>query len=226
VISARGGIDTVNGAGGNDIILAGIDNDNINQSAGDAGRDFVDGDVGTDTYTLTGTAAAENFEILTRAAAISAGFNDLHSTTEIAITRNGVIIAELDNVEEIVVNTLNTTINDGNGQVNGGSNGGDNIVVTGDFTTTSLNYSTITVNGGTGTDTVDITGLSSDHRLVFNTNGGGDQVIGTVRPQDVVDTNGRAGHHEPAGFGENGPWSIHLLGASSADSDFLRWDAD
>jgi Ca2+-binding RTX toxin-like protein len=190
LIHARAGNDTVNGAGGNDILLGANGNDTINQSAGDAGSDYIDGGAGTDTYVLTGTAAAEVFQVLTRAAALTAGFTNLHPTSEIVVTRDGLVIAELDNVEEIIVNTLNMTVNDGNGVVNSGANGGDTITVVGDFTQTSLNYSTITVNGGSGTDTVDISGLSSAHRLVFNTNGGEDQVLGTLRPQDVVDTAG------------------------------------
>ena len=53
------------------------------------------------------------------------------------------------------------------------------------FATTSLDYSTISINGSTASDTVDITGLTSDHRVVFASNGGSDTVIGTPRPQDV-----------------------------------------
>ncbi len=63
---------------------------------------------------------------------------------------------------------------------------GDTISVVGDFTTTSLRYNTITVEGSTALDTVDISGLTSAHRVVFNTNGGGDTIVGPVRPQDVV----------------------------------------
>ena len=216
IISARNGNDIVNGAGGNDIILAGTANDTINQSAADAGRDFVDGGTGLDTYVLTGTAAAEAFEVLTRAAAQSAGFADLHSTTEIVITSNGAIIAELDNVEEITINTLNTTANDGNGVVNSGANGGDTITVIGDFTQTSRDYSTIRVNGGRGTDTVDISGLDSAHRIVFTTNGGDDQVIGTLRPQDVVDANGSM-----AAFGDD-PQVGRFFHAMSSRVDSVR----
>lgn len=218
IISARGGNDTVDGAGGNDIILAGTGDDIINQSAAGAGRDFVDGGVGLDTYVLTGTAAAEAFQILTRVEAINAGFADLHSTTEIVITNNGTVIAELDNIEEITVNTLNTTINDGNGVVNGGANGGDTIAVIGDFTVTSLNYSTITVNGGAATDTVDITGLESAHRIVFTTNGGDDQVIGDLRPQDIVDDTAMTGN----AFGEL-PES-RIFHAAFSRFDTLRLD--
>lgn len=48
------------------------------------------------------------------------------------------------------------------------------------------------MNGGRGADTVNISGLTSEHRLVFNAGGGNDQVIGDLRPQDVVNMgNGR-----------------------------------
>jgi hypothetical protein len=106
------------------------------------------------------------------------------------VTRNGTaaanIIAELDNIEEITVNALDTTVNDGNGVVNGGLNGGDTINIIGDFTETSLDFNTITIGGTAGNDVVNIAGLTSAHRIVFNTAGGTDSVVGTLRPQDVV----------------------------------------
>ena len=62
---------------------------------------------------------AETFRIYTRAAAISAGIAvSGNADTEIVITRtvglNTTVIAELDNIEEITVNALNTTANNGN----------------------------------------------------------------------------------------------------------------
>jgi Calx-beta domain/RTX calcium-binding nonapeptide repeat (4 copies) len=192
------GNDTLNGGFGNDTLNGGVGADTINGGDGDDlivqgsidGRDFVDGGVGSDTFQLNGTAAAETFRIYTRVAALAAGITGLNANTEIVITRNGTnnasIVAELDNIEEITVNTLNTTANDGNGVVNSGLNGGDTISVFGDFTQTSLNYSTITINGGTGNDTVDISALTSAHRIVFTTSGGTDTVVGALRPQDVV----------------------------------------
>ena len=60
----------------------------------------------------------------------------------------------------------------------------------GNFTGTSLNFSTITINGNSGNDTVDISPLTSAHRIVFTSNGGVDTVIGG-RAQDVVDMNDR-----------------------------------
>jgi hypothetical protein len=59
----------------------------------------------------------------------------------------------------------------------------------GDFNQTSLNFNTIRVNGTNASDTVDITGLQSEHRIVFTGNGGADNVVGGLRPQDVFVTN-------------------------------------
>jgi len=76
------------------------------------------------------------------------------------ITRNGTdtawVIAELDNIEEIEIDSLVATANNGNGVVDGGASGGDTIIVVGDFATTSLDYSTITINGSASNDTADI----------------------------------------------------------------------
>ena len=190
IILGRNGADEINGGAGNDIILGGAGADTITQSAANAGNDFVDGGAGVDTYVINGTIGAETYEILTRAAATSLGVTGLHANTEIVIRRNGVIFSELDNVEEIIVNGTSTTLNNGDGQVNGGSLGGDTVLVQGNFNETSLNFSTITVNGGRGADVVDISQLSSAHRLVFNANGGSDQFLGTLRPQDVFNEAG------------------------------------
>ena len=195
ILSGGAGTDAINGGAGNDIIDGGADNDTITQLSTD-GRDFIDGGANLDTYQLNGVVAAETFNIYTRAAFLGIPANAavvLNPNTEIVVTRNGTgganIIAELDNIEEITVNTLNTTINSAipNGVLESGVNGGDTINVFGDFTQTSLDYNTITINGTGATDTVNISDLTSAHRIVFNGNGGFDNVIGTLRPQDVFD---------------------------------------
>ncbi len=200
------GNDSINGGAGNDIIHGGDGNDTITQVS-TQGRDFVDGGAGTDTYQLNGVAGAETFNIYTRTAWLAIAGNtadQLFANTEIVVTRNGTsnafVIAELDNIEEITVNALNTTANNGNGVVDGGASGGDTINVIGDFNApeTSLNFSTITVNGGRGNDTVNITGLTSDHRIIFNGGGGNDGVIGELRPQDIINLGaGTAGNARP-----------------------------
>src|SRR5690606_1559586 len=124
--------------------------DTITQTGGTGGRDFVDGGEGVDTYQLNGVAGPETFTIYTRAAgtAAIAGLA-MAATTEIVIARNGLVIAELDNIEEIRVNTMQGTSPGGS---NGGSNGGDLIQVVGDFNDTSLNFNTITIDGSAADD--------------------------------------------------------------------------
>jgi Ca2+-binding RTX toxin-like protein len=201
IILGGDGADNIN-AGANvanttETVDAGGDNDTINQLSTD-GRDFIDGGTGLDTYRLAGVAAAEAFTIYTRAAALAVlpaipGIATLNAATEIIVTRTvaGVttIISELDNVEEIVINnTLDVSANDGNGTPNGGPVGTDTVTIVGDFTQTSLDYSTITIDGSEGNDVVDISQLTSAHRIVFRQNGGNDVFVGEIRPQDVVET--------------------------------------
>ncbi|MBB4004415.1 peroxidase family protein [Aurantimonas endophytica] len=179
---------TFDGNAGNDVIITGAGDDTIIWNANNAaansnlnsdGRDIVDGGEGTDTFVINGNAAnfvAEAYRIYSREAADAAGLVVTNPFAEIVITRGGTtsasIIAELDAVEEIIVNT---------------DNGNDTVQVIGDFSPTSLAINTITINGGSGDDVVDITALSSAHRIVFRSNGGNDTIVGNIRPQDVVE---------------------------------------
>jgi len=88
------------------------------------------------------------------------------------VTRNGAVVAELDNIEEIIINT---------------GPGNDTVTTRGDFNPTSLSFSTITINDGGGSDTLDITGMESAHRVVLRSNGGNDTIVGALRPQDVIE---------------------------------------
>lgn len=193
------GTDVANGDAGNDLINAGAGNDTVNGGAGDdqiiwnfdgaaaGGRDLVDGGADTDTFQVNGNNTVETFRIYTFAEAVLAGMTGLNTNTEIVITRNGTnnasIIAELDNIEELNINTLNVSSPGGAG---GGSAAGDTVIVIGDFTQTSLNFNTITVDGTAGDDTIDISALDSAHRIVFRSAGGHDLIVGTMRPQDVI----------------------------------------
>ncbi|RYY22640.1 MAG: heme peroxidase [Sphingomonadales bacterium] len=202
------GANVIDGGGGNDAVDARGGDDTIVQTGAAGGRTFIDGGSGMDTYQLNGSAGAETFVIYSRAAAVSAiaGLTLASDSTEIVVTRDGQVIAELDNVEEININALNVSSPGGALPGGNGGNGGDTIEVIGDFNPTSLNFNTITVNGGRGNDTVDISGLTSDHRLFFNTGGGADQVIGNTRPQDVINyTNGNGN----GGGNSNGGGSLH-----------------
>jgi Ca2+-binding RTX toxin-like protein len=166
---------------GNDIVLAGAGADeitwNANGAGGTDGHDFVDGGADNDTIIINGSGDVEDFKVYARANAIAAGFTTLKADTEIVIARNGVVIAELDNVEEIVINT---------------AGGVDSVSAVGNFNPTSLSFNTITINSD-GDETVDISGLESEHRIHVRSNGGNVNVIGELRSQDLIDTSSQSG---------------------------------
>jgi Ca2+-binding RTX toxin-like protein len=206
IINALAGNDTVNAGAGDDVITGGLGNDTVNGDAGDDtflwnanpsgatdGRDVVNG--GTeggagDTFVVNGNTSGETYRIYTVAAfdAIAGNnLNGINGATEIIITRNGTnaasIVAELREIEEIRINGVDPA---GTG---GPAGAGDTFQMVGDFSGTSLRLNTVTIAGSTGNDTIDISGLTSPHRVVYNSNGGSDSIIGTPRPQDVIEGN-------------------------------------
>ncbi|MES0881523.1 beta strand repeat-containing protein, partial [Roseibium sp. SCP14] len=179
-IDGEGGNDTIVGSGGGDTIRGGTGNDSIDGGAGDDtvewsvgdGRDVVDGgteDTAGDTFSVTGDGTAEAYGIYSQAEA--AAQLSYAGGAEIVITRNGTIIAELSEIEEIVID---------------GAGGGDTFTTHGSFTGTNLSTSTITVEGTSADDTVDVSELASAHRVVFHANGGNDRVL-NARSQDLID---------------------------------------
>ncbi|GBF27484.1 leukotoxin [bacterium MnTg02] len=185
-INALGGDDDITGGPGDDTINAGADDDTIFWAVGD-GRDLIDGGDGTDRFRIQGDGDDETFFVETVAdfeqRLLDNGLPDpvpaLSGNPLAVIVSRGLagpngaseIIAELTNVEDIDIN---------------GGGGNDNFVVSGDFAGTDLDPNTITITGSDGDDTVDISGLDSEHRIVFDSNGGNDTIIGLLRPQDIV----------------------------------------
>lgn len=184
LIDAGGGNDTVNAGGADDVIVWNASGNGFLGLTGD-GRDVVNGGTESvigDTFVVNGTNFAETYRVYAAAAWVAlGGARPLAAGTEIVITRggtgNGDVIAELQEIEEIVINT------------NGGGLFSDNdqVLVIGDFSPTNLSFNTITINGGDGDDMVDISGLESAHRILFRTAGGNDMVVGTLRAQDVIE---------------------------------------
>ncbi|MDC9825806.1 peroxidase family protein [Devosia sp. ZB163] len=191
VIIGGPGDDTLNGSDigdGDDNTLPGTPDDDIFiWSVGD-GSDTINGGmegVDGDLFQIIGNAEQEVYRIYTYDEAVAGiGFAG-SDEAEIVVTREGAdgvetIIAVLTEIEEIVVN--------GAGVSGPGSSGGDTFEMYGDFSvTTSLRPDTITVLGTNGNDTIDVTSLLSAHRIVFRTGGGNDVIIGTLRPQDVIE---------------------------------------
>lgn len=206
IILGHGGDDTINGLAGNDVIDGGAGDDVSNGGSGDdvihwnaatGGWDVIDGGsegIAGDTLVITGDDSYEIFRFYPAEDAETV-IPDLvlrGSATEIVVTRstviNGVesapqVIAEMSEIEEIVIN--------GTPASGVGEAGGDRFELIGDFAEqgeeTSLRLNTITILGSESNDTVDISGLLSAHRVVFKTKGGNDTIIGTLRPQDVVE---------------------------------------
>ncbi len=191
VIIGGTGDDTLNGSDvgdGDDNVSAGsIDDDTFIWSVGD-GTDTINGGregVGGDLFQIIGNEAVETYRIYTYDEAVARiGFAG-SDEAEIIVTRQSeggleAIIAELTEIEEIAVN--------GAGVSGNGSSGGDTFEMYGDFAVaTSLRPDTITLFGTNGDDTIDITSLRSAHRIVFKTGGGNDTIVGTLRPQDVIE---------------------------------------
>lgn len=224
IVGGRGN-DTISAGAGNDTIVWNANNANGNNNNGSDGRDVVDGGANTtvgDTFMINGSNSAETYNIYTRSDWVALGGgngNGGHSaanTTEIVITRGGTtnssIIAELRNIEELVINT-------------GGGN--DTVNVSGNFDATHLKYNTIHINDRDGGDMVDITKLTSAHRIVFATDATG-QVTGNLRPQDVVNGVSLGGSDPQAGVPTVGDQVSVNTGQSGGDTghDMSGDDAD
>ena len=129
---------------------------------------------GADTVTYNGTTAAETFNV--NLVAISGtdyvAINKVPGSPAPALATDTNYELATHDVEDLVINT---------------GNGGDTVVVTGTLNGTGLSTSTITVNGGTGNDTVDASGLGSDHRIVFNGGDGNDTFKSSARDNAVTD---------------------------------------
>lgn len=211
-IAGGTGDDSISGGAGNDTITWGVTNPvtigpiTILPAVTD-GRDIVHGGIGgTDTFVINGNNQAETYRVYARADWLAVAGNtaaQLQANTDIVITRNGTndasVIAELDEIEEIVINT---------------GAGADTVLGIGNFAPTNLAFNTITVNDSDGNITVDARGMQSGHHFALNTTGTGGTILG-ARPQDEI--NGVAtgsGSSGGSGGGSSGGSSSFTLTAS------------
>ncbi|CAN7602605.1 T1SS-143 repeat domain-containing protein [Neorhizobium sp. LjRoot104] len=143
------GDDVIEGRGGNDVLSGGAGNDTFIYKVGD-GNDIVDGgeETGTsnldyDILKIAGDAVQRSFTIAkaTGGTDIVAGIN----ATDILVSYTGANGATVraDEIERIEV-TLGSA--------------GDSIAV-GDLSGTAIAPTTVVINGGVGSDTIDLTGL-------------------------------------------------------------------
>ena len=220
-INALGGNDTVNAGGGNDMVNGGTGNDTLNgddgddtftwnaNNAGDVagnsdGRDIVNG--GTeggagDTFVINGNARCGDLPHL-HPRGLGCGRwqhrqqpqrRDRDRRHPGRNTDFANVIAELREIEEIRINGV-----DPSGAAARSAATPSQVI--GDFSGTSLRLNTITIDGNAGDDTVDISALTSDHRIVFRSNGGNDTIIGDAQA---------AGRDRTAGWRDDG--RLHLV---------------
>jgi len=159
------GDDTITGGTGNDTLIGGSGDDTFLWSTGD-GDDRVDGGDETsptsaDTVVLTNTTATPTtFTVgtIVGGSEITPQAPGTDSTDiQVSVSSGGSV--RMDEIEDIVLNL---------------GSGGDLVNVTTPLGTTALHTNTITVNGGIGNDTVDASGITSGHRVVFNGGDGDD----------------------------------------------------
>lgn len=198
------GADTLNGGADNDTLVGGAGADRLNGGAGDdtviwgvgdgngaTARDAVNGGLGgTDTYVVNGDNTVEAYSVFAAADWLALGGTRslLNANSDIVITRggtgNGNVIAELDEIEEIIINT---------------AGGADTVDIVGNFVPTNLAINTITVNNEEGDDEVDVTGVDSEHRTVLVGSGS----ITGKRTQDVQLAAGSSGDTGDDNLGED-----------------------
>jgi VCBS repeat-containing protein len=199
ILRGTPGGDTINGGDGNDIIIGGKGNDNIKAGDGDDtivytvgdGADRIDG--GTETGTafpaydvlqVVGDAEARQFSL---AKAVNGNnIAPAMDRTDILVgyTGTGATTVRADEIERVVFNL---------------GSAGDTVTI-GDVSGTAIAPSTVVVNGGAGSDTIDLTGLVGTTVVINDTDGvaGGDT--------DLVNLGGK--------------WSDYAVSLNSATNEY------
>ena len=208
IINGNGGADDITGGLGDDTINAGAGNDTIFWEARSAldtdGRDTIDGGGGGgDRLRIQGSDDGETFFIETvtdyegRTGDLAHGFDP----ASVVVSRG---LAGPGGAAAVIATTLRLEDID----VNGGG-GNDNFIISGNFVGTDLAPNTITINGGSGNNMLDVTGLTSNHHVIFNTDGGTGTVVGDANVTDNSnhddDDNGDNGDNDDNGDNGDNP---------------------
>ena len=141
-----------------------------------------------DTFVINGNASAETYRIYTRAA--FAGGCRQHLRHQLPQRPRSSSPATAPTLRRSLPNSPRSRKSASTAPIRPGQPeraGGDTFKIIGDFSATSLRLNTITIDGDAGDDTIDISSLASAHRIVFRSNGGNDTIIGTLRPEDVIE---------------------------------------
>ena len=146
--------DVIDAGGGDDMVDAGAGDDVISYTVGD-GTDVVDGGADDDTVVVSGLAAIPTLFLIQPGGPVP--------LDHIAISVNGELALDLDNVEDLVIRAGDL---------------GDSVILQGDFSTTDLAPTTIVFEGGAGNDVFDGGAMTSTEKIEASGAGGDDSLIG------------------------------------------------
>ncbi|CDZ70039.1 Hypothetical protein NGAL_HAMBI2610_16400 [Neorhizobium galegae bv. orientalis] len=181
------GDDTLIGGLGNDLLDGGTGNDTFVYKVGD-GSDIIDGGTETgstfpnyDVLKIAGDAESRTFTIGKSILADPQNVTPTDDRPDLLVTYSGTggTTVRADEIEGIEI-----TLHAGGGTVN-----------VGDLSGTAIEPSTIVINGGTGNDTIDLTGLLGTKVVVNDVDGiGGDtdtvKLAGKWADYDITESNG------------------------------------
>ncbi len=177
---------TVTGTNSNDLFIGGSGTGTFSGAGGDdsfvynvssGGKEIIDGGDGTDTLTVNGTAATTYIINPLATDPTQLGIEVVAGANHTGTADAGNSSVTTTNVEEIVINL---------------GSAGDTVDITGDLHGTGVATSTVTINGGTGNDTVNLSGLTGTPvDVVFHGGGGSDTLLlsDTTAPVTIVDSN-------------------------------------
>jgi T1SS-143 domain-containing protein len=193
--------DTITGNSGDNVITGGTGADTIIYDVG-GGHDTVTGGAGTDTQVVNNlTPNAETFNI-NPIDASHLGINIEPGSNAVPATTANAEISDTG-VEEIVLHL---------------GNAGDTVLVSGNLNGTGVLTSTITVDGGSGADTVNGSAIDPAYPvdIVFQGNGGNDTFVGGPGIDTAVYTETITGAMiSPNG---SGGWTVTTGGSEGSDT--------
>jgi large repetitive protein len=153
----------IGGAGHDTFTSGGSGNDTFVYDVANNGTQASIGGTGTDTEIVNGTTTPTTYNINAINGGTELGIHIESGTAPANVVAATVANAQVttSGIEEIVLNV---------------GNAGDTVVVDGDLSGTGVATHTITINGGTGNDTIDLSKLTSNEDVVANGGGGNDTV--------------------------------------------------
>ena len=185
------GDDSISGQGGDDQLSGGDDDDEI---SGGPGQDSISGDGGNDA--IDGDEEADNIDGGPGNDQITFNVGDGNDNIDGGPGDDLLIALGSENVDNFVVTgdggpDLSLSVGDDNLTVAAveniqiqGSGSDDDLTVEGNFDGSGLNVATIIFAGEEGDDTLDASGITSDHRVAAFGGGGNDSLIGS--PNDDI----------------------------------------